>query len=399
VDEVNHLSQSFIDDTLHIIDIIGSYGQGDLSRDINRMPGKKVVAVNAVDTVKSNLLGVNAQIKELVDAALAGDFSLRGNANRFQFVYRELVEQLNQLMAISDKGLTEVGTLLTAIADGDLNKRINTQLPGQFGQLAADANQTASKLSDVVGGIRHAVDSINSAANEIATGNSDLSGRTEAQAASLEETAASMEELTATVRQNTENSREANGLAQDASNVAERGGVTVKQVVETMSKIQQASQRIGDIIGTIDSIAFQTNILALNAAVEAARAGEQGRGFAVVASEVRALAQRSADAAREIKILITDSVEQISEGANQVNTAGSTMQDIVGSIGSVSALMSEIYAASQEQSAGIEQVNLAITQMDEGTQQNAALVEEASAAAESLRQQAAALVQAVSIFH
>ncbi|WP_223809488.1 methyl-accepting chemotaxis protein [Thermomonas sp. XSG] len=397
-EQVNTLVASFIDETLHIIEVIGDYGRGDLSRDVNRMPGKKAEAIKSVDAVKASLLAVNGEIQTLVDAAVAGDFSKRGDASRFEFVYRELVERLDQLMATSQNGLNEVGTLLSAVADGDLSRRIDAKLPGQFGQLATDANRTVEGLAQIVGNIRQTSDGINAAAGEIAAGNSDLSMRTEQQAASLEETASSMEELTSTVKQNADNARQANQLAQGAAGVAAQGGEVVQQVVATMSAIEASSKKIADIISVIDGIAFQTNILALNAAVEAARAGEQGRGFAVVAGEVRALAQRSAGAAKEIKQLIEESVGKVTDGSALVRQAGNTMGEIVSSVQRVTDIIADISAASQEQSSGIEQVNQAITQMDEGTQQNAALVEQASASAESMRQQAAQLVEAVSAF-
>jgi methyl-accepting chemotaxis protein len=233
---------------------------------------------------------------------------------------------------------------------------------------------------------------------EIALGNADLSQRTEEQASSLEETASSMQELTATVKQNAENAKQANQLALGASEVALKGGQVVGQVVTTMSSIKESSKKIVEIISVIDGIAFQTNILALNAAVEAARAGDQGRGFAVVASEVRTLAQRSAGAAKEVKLLISDSVQKVEEGTRLVDEAGKTMGEIVSAVNRVTHIMSEITAASQEQSAGIEQINQAVTQMDEVTQQNAALVEEAAAAAESMEDQAQCLARAVSVF-
>ncbi|MBC7681600.1 MAG: hypothetical protein H7172_04645, partial [Ferruginibacter sp.] len=253
-------------------------------------------------------------------------------------------------------------------------------------------------LALIVNQVRQGTDTIATTSDQIAAGNHDLSRRTEQQASALEETAASMEELTSTVKQNADNARQANQLAVSASNIAVRGGSVVAQVVGTMGAINTSSRKIVDIIGVIDGIAFQTNILALNAAVEAARAGEQGRGFAVVASEVRSLAQRSAAAAKEIKTLIGDSVDKVEEGSKQVAEAGRTMDEIVGSVKRVTDIMAEIEAASKEQALGIEQVNQAITQMDQVTQQNAALVEEASAAARSLQEQASSLAEVVGVF-
>lgn len=395
---VNMLVAQHIAVSNHVIETVSAYAKGDLTKDIKRYPGQQASITEAVDAVKSGMLAVNSEIKQIVDAAVAGDFSYRGDALVYDFIYRDLIEQLNELMGTADSALGELGGLLSALADGDLGQRIEVVLPGQFGQLSADANRTVNELSNVVGGIRRAADAISSGSAEIATGNHDLSVRTEQQAANLEETASTMEELTATVRQNAENARQANQLAIGAAGVAENGGVVVQQVVSTMAQIQQSSSRIADIISVIDGIAFQTNILALNAAVEAARAGEQGRGFAVVASEVRTLAQRSATAAKEINQLISDSVERVEEGNALVSKAGNTMTDVVNSVRRVNEIMSDISAASQEQSSGIEQVNDAIMQMDQGTQQNAALVEEASAAAESMRQQATLLVEAVSAF-
>lgn len=283
------------------------------------------------------------------------------------------------------------------IAQGDLTVAINTQANDRTSLMAAMQTMRDS-LVGIVGEVRQGTDSIATASSQIAAGNQELSTRTEQQASSLEETAASMEELTSTVKQNADNARQANQLALSASEVAIKGGSVVAQVVDTMGAINGSSRKIVDIIGVIDSIAFQTNILALNAAVEAARAGEQGRGFAVVAAEVRILAQRSATAAKEIKELIDDSVSKVEQGSQQVGDAGKTMEEIVKSVRRVTDIMGEITAASQEQTSGIEQINQAVAQMDQVTQQNAALVEEAAAAADALQGQAGQLSQAVSAF-
>ncbi|AVS66701.1 chemotaxis protein [Paracidovorax avenae] len=285
-----------------------------------------------------------------------------------------------------------------AVAAGDLTQRIEIHARDEVGLLLESLRDMNTALATVVSRVRQGSESVASASMQIAQGNSDLSSRTESQASALEETAASMEELGSTVAQNADNARQANQLAQASSGVAEQGGAVVAQVVDTMKGISESSRRISDIINVIDGIAFQTNILALNAAVEAARAGEQGRGFAVVAGEVRSLAQRSAGAAKEIKELITASVERVESGAQLADRAGSTMTEVVGSIRRVTDIMGEISAASSEQSAGVAQVGEAVTQMDQTTQQNAALVEEMAAAASSLRSQAQDLVQAVSVF-
>ena len=284
------------------------------------------------------------------------------------------------------------------VASGDLTARITVDSKDETGQLMQALKTMNDSLIGIVSEVRTATDSIASASGQISSGSLDLSSRTEEQASSLEETAASMEELTSTVRHNADNARQANQLAHTASQVAGKGGQVVSQVVDTMDAIHTSSKKIVDIISVIDSIAFQTNILALNAAVEAARAGEQGRGFAVVASEVRTLAQRSAEAAKEIKTLIDDSVSKVDIGSQLVGEAGATMKEVVSSIQRVNDIVSEISAASVEQSSGIEQVNQAITQMDQVTQQNAALVEEASAAADSMQEQAKNLVKLVSTF-
>ncbi|MDR7376511.1 methyl-accepting chemotaxis protein [Rhodoferax ferrireducens] len=285
-----------------------------------------------------------------------------------------------------------------AVAAGDLSLQFNAEGKNETAQLLLALKAMQTSLAQVVGNVRQNAEGVATASAQISQGNNDLSARTEQQASALEETAASMEELSSTVKQNADNARQANQLAQSASTVAIRGGDVVGQVVETMKGINDSSKKIADIISVIDGIAFQTNILALNAAVEAARAGEQGRGFAVVASEVRSLAQRSAEAAKEIKNLISASVDRVDQGTVLVDQAGVTMQEVVNSIRRVTDIMGEISAASSEQSTGVSQVGEAVTQMDQATQQNAALVEESAAAADSLKVQAEQLVDTVAVF-
>ncbi|MEH6713894.1 MAG: methyl-accepting chemotaxis protein, partial [Paraglaciecola polaris] len=297
------------------------------------------------------------------------------------------------------EAINEIKRVLGLLSDGDLTAKLAHQFSGEFQELGENVTGFIASLADTLGQISASAETIKNASSEIAQGNSDLSNRTERQASSLEETASTMEELTGTVRLNAENANQANGLASQASTVASEGGDLISQVVSTMSSINESSRKISDIIGVIDGIAFQTNILALNAAVEAARAGEQGRGFAVVASEVRTLAQRSANAAKDIKELISDSVSKIENGNSLVNRSGETMNNVVTSIKRVNDLMAEIAAASAEQASGIDEVGKAINQMDEVTQQNAALVEEATAAAESLQTQAVQLSDRVASFN
>jgi len=403
------------------------------------------------NTVKNNLNqcidAVNALVVDanlLAQAAIDGRLSTRADASKHQGDFRKIVEGVNNTLDSVIGPLNVAANYVERISHGDIPERITDHYNGDFNTIKvnlntcidavnklvsdtnmlseaaadgrvtvrADANAHQGDFRKVVEGVnatletivapimivKEAAETINTAAGEIASGNNDLSSRTEQQASSLEETAASMEELASTVKQNAENAKQANQLAMAASGVAIRGGEVVGQVVTTMANINQSARKIEDIISVIDGIAFQTNILALNAAVEAARAGEQGRGFAVVAGEVRNLAQRSASAAKEIKELITDSVNKTTEGTAQVETAGKTMEEIVSSVKRVSDIIAEIAAASNEQSTGIDQVNQAVTSMDEVTQQNAALVEEAAAAAESLVDQANQLNEAVSVF-
>ena len=302
-------------------------------------------------------------------------------------ITRSITHPINAAVAVAE-----------TVASGDLSSRIVVNSSDETGRLLGALKAMNDGLLDVVAQVRHGTDSIATASSEIAAGNLDLSSRTEEQASSLEETASAMEELTSTVKQNADNARQANQLAKSASEVAVRGGDIVSQVVDTMGTINQSSKKIVDIIAVIDGIAFQTNILALNAAVEAARAGEQGRGFAVVATEVRNLAHRSASAAKEIKELIAASVANVDTGSRLVNEAGQTMGDIVDSIVRVTDIMGEITSATHEQTIGIEQINMAIAQMDEVTQQNAALVEEAAAASQSMQEQAGELAHVVGFF-
>ncbi|MDH5822791.1 methyl-accepting chemotaxis protein, partial [Luteimonas sp. RD2P54] len=315
VHDTNALVASHIGVKMRLAQIMGRYAVGDLSEDMDRLPGEKAVLSETMDAVKANLRAINGEIRRLVGAAGDGDFAVRGDTARFEYDFREMVEGLNRLMQTTDGNLAEVSAVLQAIAEGDLTVRMDGEFRGVFARMRDDANATVAQLADIVGRIHQASSAINTASTEIASGNSDLSRRTEQQAANLEETAASMEELTSTVKQNAEHARQANQLANGAASVASQGGEIVGQVVTTMRDIEQSSRRIADIISVIDGIAFQTNILALNAAVEAARAGEQGRGFAVVASEVRSLAQRSAGAAKEIKGLIEDSVGKVGDGS------------------------------------------------------------------------------------
>ena len=347
---------------------------------------------------RTDEVSVEAEVQGVVQATARGDFSKVIAEDGKSGFFLTLATALNAGFAGTRSTLTEIGRVMGLVADGDLTARMDGHYEGQFAEIRDSIEGSVTQLRSLIGQIQMAAGQINTAASEIAAGNQDLSARTEQQAANLEETAASMEELTATVKQNADSARQANQLASGAAGVAEQGGEVVGKVVTTMREIEDSSKRVADIISTIDGIAFQTNILALNAAVEAARAGEQGRGFAVVASEVRSLAGRSAQAAKEIKELIEASVETVGEGSRLVQQAGATMAEIVGSVKRVTDIMAEISAASAEQSTGIEQVNQTITQMDETTQQNAALVEEATAAARSMEDQAQQLAEAVGRF-
>lgn len=343
-------------------------------------------------------VAIEKEVASMVSAASLGDFTRQIAMENKEGFFANLSRGLNELVNTVEIALNDIRRMLGAMARGDLSERITREYQGTFGQLKDDANTTADKLTEIIGRIRTSSSAILTASNEIAQGNADLSQRTEEQASSLEQTASSMEEMTSTVKQSAENALRANDLAQTAQTKAKEGGQVVSRAVQAMQEISDSSKKISDIISVIDEIAFQTNLLALNAAVEAARAGEQGRGFAVVAGEVRNLAQRSAGAAKEIKDLIRDSVGKVHDGRQLVNASGETLHEIVAAVEKVSNMMQEIAQAAQEQTSGIEQVNTAVAQMDEMTQQNAALVEEASAAGASLADQANAMYSIVEFF-
>ncbi|MDC8758110.1 methyl-accepting chemotaxis protein [Janthinobacterium fluminis] len=352
---------------------------------------KAINAIVAYETELANQAGAQAgavQDAALVQMSVLGSIAVAVGALVAWLITRSITRPIHEAVRLAE-----------TVASGNLTSRIEVTATDETGRLLGALQAMNASLLKVVGQVRSGTETIATASNQIVAGNLDLSARTEQQAGSLEETASSMQELTGTVKQNADNARQANQLAQSASDVAVRGGALVAQVVDTMDSINDSSRKIVDIIGVIDGIAFQTNILALNAAVEAARAGEQGRGFAVVASEVRNLAQRSAAAAKEIKDLIAASVANVDAGSKLVNDAGQTMGDIVDSIQRVTDIMGEITSASQEQTSGIEQINMAIAQMDDVTQQNAALVEEAAAASQSMQEQAANLAGLVGFFN
>jgi methyl-accepting chemotaxis protein len=339
-----------------------------------------------------------SDISGLVSAASAGNLSTRISLDGKDAELLDVCRSLNQLVENIETAMKEAVAVMHGLSDGDLNKRMVNDYEGDFLELKNNINTTVERIAGIVGEITGAATSVQTATEEIAEGTGDLASRTEQQASSLEETAASMEELTETVRQNADNAMHANQLSIAARDTAEKGGEVVERTVVAMQQIEESSKKISDFVGMIDEIAFQTNLLALNAAVEAARAGEAGKGFAVVASEVRALAQRSGDASREVRSLIDDSSKHVAEGVDLVNNTGSTLEEMVTSIKRVADIISEISSASKEQSTGLSEVNTAVANMDEMTQQNAALVEETTAAAQSLKDQADSLFQQISFF-
>jgi methyl-accepting chemotaxis protein len=380
-------------------EVLAAVAAGDLSRRAQtESSGEFARLNNHVNKTVDFLATFSGNQNQLIQRANAGDFSGRCEISGLAGYQLEMTNGLNQLVGSVESFVNHFGEVQSALARGDLTKPISQVYAGRLDELRRDTNRTAEQLTKIVGRIRVAADEISHASAEIARGNLDLSTRTEEQASALAQTVHAMQEVTAAVNHNAENASKANELSLTASQIAGRGGEVVSEVITTMQGISMSSGKIADIIGVIQDIAFQTNLLALNAAVEAARAGEQGRGFAVVASEVRALAGRSATAAKEIKTLISDSVDRVDTGAKLVRRAGDTMSEIVQSIGRVTALVGEIAALSREQSSGINSVSRSISQMDQVTQQNAALVEEAAAAADRMAGEAQQLRESVLVF-
>ncbi|WP_052700114.1 methyl-accepting chemotaxis protein [Methylocucumis oryzae] len=397
-EQVDELIQSRIAINRRLIKLVNDYAKGDFSEDMDILPGETYTITEIMHHSKQTFLEINHEIKTVVAAGAKGDFSKRSAAERFQFLFNSILTDLNQLIDTCDVGFNDIVHVAKALAQGDLTRSITKDYPGLFGQAKDSINNTITNLRQLVSEIKAAADTIDDAVGQIAKDNDDLSRRTDKQTSHLESTAASMTEIMTTVQANADNARQASQLAVAATTVANKGVQVVDDVVLTMRGINEASGKIGNIISVIDSIAFQTNILALNAAVEAARAGEQGRGFAVVAVEVRNLAQRAAEAAAEVKALINDSVDKVQAGTRLVNEAGSTMQDILSSIRDVNAIMAQISAASGEQATGIRQIHSAINQMDDVTQQNAALVKRAKFSVDALQQQTSHLTDRVASF-
>jgi len=387
VNEVLEASDNVVDDTVRVF---GALAQGDLSQSIDRpyQGSFNTLKQDANDTIEKIREVIEGDIQAIIDSARGGDLSRRIDLNNKQGFFRELSSGINDLIETLSAVFGDIATVMATMAKGDLTQPMSGNYSGLFAEVKDDIDGTCSNLADIISELRQSADHINTSSEEITAGNNSLSARTEQQASALEETASSMEELTSAVKNNADNAQQANQVAVAAQQTAEHGGQVVGKAVDAMKDIDSASNKISEIIGVIDEIAFQTNLLALNASVEAARAGEQGRGFAVVATEVRNLAGRSATAAKEIKELIQDSVVKVKIGADLVNDSGATLDEIVSGVKKVGDIISEIAAASQEQSTGIDQVNQAVTSMDELTQQNAALAEETAAAAASMTDKA-----------
>jgi methyl-accepting chemotaxis protein len=383
-----------IDENLQLVQA-GRKGEAFAFMVDKTVPARNKLMEQVAQSVKYQTTRLDADLADVESGAAQAEYIVLGILGSAIVLLAAFSRSLSGLLK---RRIAQAQAVAEGVRDGDLTGGVSDTERDEVSPLLAALGEMRHSLQRVVGSVRGNAECVATASAQIAHGNQDLSGRTEQQASALQQTAATMEELGTTVRHNAGNARQANQLAQGASSVAAQGGQVVGQVVATMQGISDSSRKIGDIIGVIDGIAFQTNILALNAAVEAARAGEQGRGFAVVASEVRSLAQRSAEAAKEIKTLISHSVEQVEQGRALVGEAGQTMGEIVTSIQRVSDIVAEISAASEQQSSGVQQVGQAITQMDQATQQNAALVEQSAAAAESLKGQARQLVEAVAVF-
>jgi len=396
--KIQPVFQRFIKAVEDMVDLVES---GDDGTRMNQLRYAEATPANMEYSAGMDEFGIESD--NLVAAVNAEQAGMRTMSNVLLLIFIVLLLVISGgAMAFLNRHvlqpLRDANQLFDGIASGDLTKHVSITSKNEIGQLFQSLQRMQDGLKATVVQVRSSVDEINVGVGEIAAGNTDLSGRTESQAASLEETAASMTQLAATVKQNADNARQANQLATNASDVAERGGEAVSEVVNTMTEISAKSHKISEIVSVIDGIAFQTNILALNAAVEAARAGEQGKGFAVVASEVRSLAQRSAQAAREIKDLIEGSLQTIRKGASEATQAGEVIQELVTSVEGVTTLMKEISLASREQAEGISQVNVAVSQMDTAVQQNAALVSQATIATACLQEQSDKLAQAVAVF-